>query len=233
MPPSQHPSTSTDGPTSEPARYAITRPEVPPQHTSALIEQHRIFQQVDASRQAMPGWVPPELEDEVTDLCLATAKAWAEANGLELGDIAKYRANRGRDAEVGVSFTVTVGKGDISADQSTPGALDSWRWSGGRLEWWRRVFNRQDGRQGRLLARREDGLATVSRLHREPPTAQSKGIQWPTEPPVTGLEDFAPALDDIWAPRASTTPLEVHTAASTACLCGLDALCPAHGPAKG
>ncbi|AER48985.1 hypothetical protein PRODRIGUEZ_72 [Mycobacterium phage PRodriguez] len=60
------------------------------------------------------------------------------------------------DEYLGVAFDVVVGKGDIAMDQRVPGVLDRWTWSGGALQWWRKVLGNGDGRQGRVLARLDD-----------------------------------------------------------------------------
>ncbi|ABD58187.1 hypothetical protein PBI_COOPER_70 [Mycobacterium phage Cooper] len=96
------------------------------------------------------------------------ARAWHAAHGIAPVDLAQMspRPHGLSDAEVGVEWTVTVGRGDISEDQRLPGVMDSWKWSA-RFHHWRKVFNRMDGRQGRLLALREDGRATVTTLFPE------------------------------------------------------------------
>lgn len=124
-----------------------------------LVEQHEVS--------------APTVEDypDVTDYTDALAamydqaRAWHDAHGLAPVDLARFTRTHStqRPAAVGVSWTVTVGQGDLSDDQRIPGVMDAWRWSA-RFHHWRRVFNRLDGRQGRLLAAREDGRASVHRL---------------------------------------------------------------------
>ena len=122
-------------------------------HTATLMEQHRISFVVSG--------------DDGLDTfdAEAAAEAWADAHGLDLLDVKVFSTyGRGDVTEAGVTFTVTVGKGDISPDQRMPGVLDSWRWSAGRFEWWRKVFNRADGRQGRILVAREEDNTRVIRF---------------------------------------------------------------------
>lgn len=86
------------------------------------------------------------------------AARWAEAHGLELIGVHCLSRSNG---EVGVTFDVHVGHGDIDGDQRVPGALDRWRWSA-RMLWWRKVFTNADGRQGRrIVAREEAGSGRV------------------------------------------------------------------------
>lgn len=99
---------------------------------------------------------------------LERARGWAESHGLELIDLHRFerRGSGPTHVEVGVAWTVHVGHGDISADQDPPGAHDSWRWSGPRVDWWRRVLPRRD--TPRLVPRRQDDapLAAVVPLPR-------------------------------------------------------------------
>lgn len=112
-------------------------------HTAALVEQHRI----EILATDMPG----DARDRI-EAAKAQAQRWANAHGVEIHPEAiSGSSTRPGSAYNGVVFTVTVGKGDIHLDQRVPGVLDSWRWSA-RFEWWRKVFNRMDGRQGRHLA---------------------------------------------------------------------------------
>ena len=99
----------------------------------------------------------------------AQARSWAAAHGLKLIDLGVTVLSGGHECgpAVGVTFTVVVGKGDISDDQSVPCVLDSWRWSGPRVEWWRVIFDRiARTRQDRLVARPADELTNVTPLRR-------------------------------------------------------------------
>ena len=114
------------------------------------------------------------------------AERWADAHGMELGrqDIGVTTRRVGNHQEiVGVAFEVHVGHGDIHADQRTPGVLDRWRWSS-RMAWWRRVLGNTDGRQGRVLARREDGMASVTEMPVREYTEAARASYWPGEPPI-------------------------------------------------
>lgn len=118
-------------------------PAVPAiKHTASLIETHSIVLPRSAVGSA----------NAAVEVAQMHAKAWAEAHGLEL--MATSALSRS-DGTIGVTFDVEVGRGDISLDQRVPGVLDNWRWSGPRVQWWRKIFNRADGRQGRTLAARD------------------------------------------------------------------------------
>jgi hypothetical protein len=133
----------TTGPTSEPHIS----------HTAELVERHMIVMPCAAVGGAT----------EAFEIATLHAQAWAHAHGLDPEGLGAISLSRSGGTN-GVSFDVVIGRGDIDLDQRMPGVLDRWRWSG-RIDWWRRVFNRADGRQGRLLAAREDGKASVTRIH--------------------------------------------------------------------
>lgn len=134
-----------------------TLPETGPliKHTAVLSERHLVVVELPGRRHDV---LPSEFP-EIVSACERRARAWADAHGLELGGLGVYSSAscEGKPARVGVSFEVVVGKGEIDADQSPAGHLDRWRWSGGRLDWWRNVFNRSDQREGRKLVAREEG----------------------------------------------------------------------------
>jgi hypothetical protein len=117
-------------------------------HTCDLVERHRIT-------------IPVGATGDNVAVARLHAEAWAEWNGLALRaeDIGVTQ----RDGQyTGVVFDVVIGKGDIDTDHRGRGAADAWTWSA-RFQHWRNVFNGM-GRQGRLIARREDGLASVTRI---------------------------------------------------------------------
>ncbi|QNO13092.1 hypothetical protein SEA_VIOLETZ_70 [Mycobacterium phage VioletZ] len=149
---------TTTGPTSPEPDAAHGAAE----HRCRLIERHEISAPVDDEQ--------PDISHyrEAVAAMFDQARAWHAAHGLEPVDLSEFVRTSGheRGAAVGVSWTVTVGRGDISDDQRLPGVMDSWKWSA-RFHHWRKVFNRMDGRQGRLLALREDGRATVTKLFPE------------------------------------------------------------------
>ncbi|AGU91981.1 hypothetical protein ADAWI_68 [Mycobacterium phage Adawi] len=143
-------------------------------HRCRLVERHEITTVADVD------------SVDYADLYAALfdqARAWHTAHGLEPVDLAQInpRPTTGPlaavQAVVGVEWTVTVGRGDISEDQRLPGVMDSWKWSA-RFHHWRKVFNRMDGRQGRLLALREDGRATVTKLFPEATLAPDQRPPW-------------------------------------------------------
>lgn len=125
-------------------------------HTSTLMEVHRITLPVGATG------------DNVA-VARLHAEAYARARGFEIrAGSFNVVQERGKLPTVrnlvGVEFEVVVGKGTIALDQRQPGTLDAWTWSAPAVAWWRAIFNRRDGRQGRVLARREDGVASVTAL---------------------------------------------------------------------
>lgn len=125
------------------ARQGITVEAQAITHSAELVERHDITM----PSAAVGG---PNAAVEVAKL---HAQNWADAHGMSVISVSPLSRSGGIN---GVTFDVVVGKGDISLDQRVPGVLDSWRWSGPRMEWWRRVFNRSDGRQGRVLAARDE-----------------------------------------------------------------------------
>ncbi|QOP65614.1 hypothetical protein SEA_SUIGENERIS_73 [Mycobacterium phage Suigeneris] len=115
-------------------------------HSSELVERHRITLPVGATG------------DNVA-VARLHAEAYARARGFDLsaGSLGVIsRLGKVGDEYLGVAFDVVVGKGDIAMDQRVPGVLDRWTWSGGALQWWRKVLGNGDGRQGRVLARLDD-----------------------------------------------------------------------------
>ncbi|AHJ88567.1 hypothetical protein Jolie1_067 [Mycobacterium phage Julie1] len=123
-------------------------------HTCDLVERHRIT-------------IPVGATGDNVAVARLHAEAWAEWNGLEIRpESFEVLASSSFDADhgeyLGVAFDVVIGKGDIDTDHRGRGAADAWTWSA-RFQHWRNVFNGM-GRQGRLIARREDGLASVTRI---------------------------------------------------------------------
>lgn len=146
-------------------------------HSCDLVERHRITLPVGATG------------DNVA-VARLHAEAYARARGFELsaGSMSVTQSLNPDGGYLGVAFDVTVGKGDIALDQSVPGVLDRWTWSGGAVQWWRRVLNNGDGRQGRVLARRDDldrGRRVVpgpwrgpEALHGPPPPTVGQTSPW-------------------------------------------------------
>ncbi|QFP94690.1 hypothetical protein I5G59_gp70 [Mycobacterium phage LilMcDreamy] len=157
----------TTGPTS-----AIDEPSI--SHTSELVERHRIT-------------IPEGAVGDPVAVARLHAEAYARARGFELrpGSLQVLMRNSTSPFReptfMGVAFDVVVGKGDLHLDQRTPGKLDRWRWSGGAFDWWRDIFNRADGREGRLLTlvddngRRRQGRITGIRPGPIPGTASLEG----------------------------------------------------------
>ena len=138
-------------------------------HTSRLCETHRIVMDGDA----LPGGY-----EAAMDVALMHAESYARSRGFELGRVSALHRS---DGQVGVEFVVYVGHGDIHLDQSTPGALDRWRWSGPAMSWWRDIFNRADGREGRVLSLVDAAERRAGRVHArpgDPATTVSQAPPW-------------------------------------------------------
>lgn len=116
-------------------------------HTARLVETHRITLSAGATG------------DNVA-VARLHAEAYARAHGFEL-DACEFSV-LGINGRTGVQFTVTLGVGDIHNDQRTPGVLDTWTWSA-RAQHWAEVLRRVfPSRGGRVMARPEGGVATVT-----------------------------------------------------------------------
>lgn len=90
------------------------------------------------------------------------AERWAQAHGVEITVTSEHVPAPDGTVTIATTWTVTVGRAEVDADQNPPGALDRWRWSA-RVGFWRNLTAGL-GREGRRLAVREDGLATVTKL---------------------------------------------------------------------
>lgn len=148
-------------------------------HTADLVERHRIT-------------IPVGATGDNVAVARLHAEAYARARGFEIpAGSFQVLQQRGKlptvGNQVGVAFDVVVGRGDIALDQRQPGVLDTWTWSAGMTEWWRRWL--PGGRQGRVIARPRDGIASVTALgnpNREvgqpypQPEPQGHGIDAPT-----------------------------------------------------
>lgn len=128
-------------------------------HTCELIERHTILLPTDDLG-----------ADAAIQSTTIMAENWAKDQGMELRGISSIVAHN----EAGVTFTVTVGKGDLAADP----AATSWRWSA-RMLHWRKVLSNGDGREGRRIVAREEGRSFGNPLRTPGPV--------PAVPP----EDFA------------------------------------------
>ena len=121
------------------------------------MERHEISVQVPDREPRIESWA------EAVEEARYRALAWAEANGLELTDLARFARTAGHDSgpAVGVSWTVTLGKGQLAhpPGETFPPKGDSWVWSGRIGFWWAlwdqmRLARR---REARLKARRASG----------------------------------------------------------------------------
>ena len=97
------------------------------------------------------------------------ANRWAAAHGLEITYVTETDPQDDGVVLLTTSWVVQIGRGAIEADPDhtdtcEPGALDRWRWSA-RVGHWRNLLQGL-GREGRRLAVREDGMATVTNLNR-------------------------------------------------------------------
>ncbi|UXE04443.1 hypothetical protein SEA_FUNSIZED_72 [Mycobacterium phage Funsized] len=179
-------------------------------HTSTLVEQHRIT-------------IPVGATGDNVAVARLHAEAYARARGFEIapGSFSVIAQNSTSPHTgpgwLGVAFDVVVGKGDIHLDQRVPGVLDRWTWSGPAVAWWRDIFNRADGRQGRVLAAiDENGVRPYVNPrpgdpHRKPgawnggPAIRGEGITAPG--PVVGSGPLPPWLSDV-LDKAPTCPTD-------------------------
>lgn len=115
-------------------------------HRAELIEQHEITEVMPLEAMIhSPG-------SDAVARCIVGMNDWCTAHDLEPMSVREVRKRLDMDnGLVGVTWNVTVGKGEISPNQTDPGALDEWVWSA-RVHWWHRVLSRADGRQGRSLS---------------------------------------------------------------------------------
>ena len=168
------PTTSPDGPTSA--------DDAPIDHRCTLVEKHRIGARV-----------LHENANATASRFAKYAHAWCDAHGLKAEIRVGMYAPGGREITVSAEWDVIVGKADVSADQSEPGALDSWTWSA-RVDHWRSLLGRFDGgREGRRLpelskrprnpfaqiARQNDErIASVTPLHPPLPPTCTQDEPW-------------------------------------------------------
>lgn len=123
-------------------------------HTADLVERHRIT-------------IPVGATNDNVAVARLHAEAYARARGFEI-PAGSFSVLQKRGAlptvgnSVGVAFDVVVGKGDIHLDQRVPGVLDTWTWSAGMTEWWRRWL--PGPRSGRVIPRPENSVASVSHI---------------------------------------------------------------------
>lgn len=124
-------------------------------HTSTLVERHRIT-------------IPVGATGDNVAVARLHAEAYARARGFEIpaGSFSVIASTPNgmpmvaSGGTLGVAFDVVVGKGDIHLDQRVPGVLDTWTWSAGVADWWRRWL--PGGRQGRVsIPHPEGGVAPV------------------------------------------------------------------------
>lgn len=146
-------------------------------HTSTLVEQHRIT-------------IPVGATGDNVAVARLHAEAYARARGFDIspGSFQVIASTNGlpiagKSGTLGVAFDVVVGRGDIHLDQRVPGVLDTWTWSAGAAEWWRRWL--PGGRQGRVIARPEDGMATITSLPRLGDPTREPGA-WNGGPAIRG-----------------------------------------------
>lgn len=120
------------------------------------MERHEISVQVPDREPRIESWA------EAVEEARYRALAWAEANGLELTDLSRFARTAGHDSgpAVGVSWTVTLGKGQLAHPpaETFPPEGDSWVWSGRIGFWWALWDNiRQARRRSERLTARRSG----------------------------------------------------------------------------
>ena len=129
-------------------------------HTSTLAEYHAVTTMFGADVSAQE--IGRRYQDTI-DAQRDIAEAWASAHGLEINVVSEHEPLDDGRVAITTTWVVQVGRGDIDREQTPPGALDRWRWSA-RVGHWRGLLQGL-GREGRRLAVREDGLASVHRIH--------------------------------------------------------------------
>jgi hypothetical protein len=138
------------------AGRTLTRDEHAEHHTCELVEHHDIVMPL-AGRDI----------NVVIGQCRLAAEDWAESQGLAI--VGAISSLSRADGTVGVTFDVFVGNGQIHSDQTMPGVLDTWTFSG-RLDWWRDwlLERREDCKRTRRFPPSGDG-ATVTSIFRDDP----------------------------------------------------------------
>ena len=157
------PTSAVDGQTSDPLPFEI---HVAGRQSCALVERHRITADVTSAM------VASKTHRDAIELALRQGMdAWCAAHGTAPAprSVSQYhRLPVGEESEaLVIEWDVMVGRAAIDPNQAVPGVLDNWTWSG-RVDFWRYFFGRfEGGRKGRVLAAREDGLASVTDIRRQ------------------------------------------------------------------
>lgn len=128
-------------------------------HTATLAEYHAVTTMFGAD---VPAEEIGRRYQATIDAQRDIAESWASAHGLEIGVVSEHEALDDGRVAITTTWVVQVGRGDIDREQTPAGSLDRWRWSA-RVGHWRALLQGL-GREGRRLAVREDGLATVRQL---------------------------------------------------------------------
>ena len=156
-------------------------------HTSTLAEYHAVTTMFGADVSALE--IGRRYQDTI-DAQRDITEAWASAHGLEIDVVTEHELlNDGRVA-ITTTWVVQIGRGDIDREQTPPGSLDRWRWSA-RVGHWRALLQGL-GREGRRLAVREDGLASVTHLHRHDGTPDRRPLvtSGHIHPSVEAMEEY-------------------------------------------
>ena len=134
-------------------------------HTSTLAEYHAVTTVFPATMSAAE--IGRRYQATV-DVQHEIGNRWAAAHGLEITYVTETDPQDDGSVHVTTSWVVQIGRGVIEADPEVtdhcaPGAMDRWCWSA-RVGHWRNLLQGL-GREGRRLAVREDGLASVHHIH--------------------------------------------------------------------
>ena len=170
-------------------------------HTATLAEYHAVTTMFGAD---VPAKEIGRRYQATIDAQRDIAESWASAHGLEIDVVSEHEALDDGRVAITTTWVVQVGRGDIDREQTPAGSLDRWRWSA-RVGHWRALLQGL-GREGRRLAVREDGLASVTHLRRATATRNAAGAECLTGEqahqsgylPGTGPAEHRPA----WLQRA-------------------------------
>lgn len=157
-------------------------------HTATLAEYHAVTTMFGAD---VPAKEIGRRYQATIDAQRDIAESWASAHGLEISAVSEHEALDDGRVAITTTWVVQIGRGDIDREQTPPGALDRWRWSA-RVGHWRALLQGL-GREGRRLAVREDGLASVTHLHRADGTPDRRPLATSGYLPGTGPVEHRPA----------------------------------------
>lgn len=167
--------TAMAGPTSATDTDTDTDVGLTPVHSCDLVEDHTVL--IELGDRDAP--------DALTD-CQVVIHDWCEAHGVE--PMAFHEVNRFDSDKtlIGYGFTVTVGRGQLSLDQSAaePGEDDDWTFSARVGHWWR-LFNTIRNTPLVHTHAKRHHLATVTPIKRSGPEVPPLPVTCRTEEPWT------------------------------------------------